>query len=200
LHKIPSTGDNTAAVVCNWAAEDVTLQFKDGTNTDNAGAEFGTDPCWLRDPISAVATQTLLGNKMLDANGMEIPAFTRNTLKLDFAQKFKAGQQWAGYFPTWVSEQWIPSLKKMTAEWTAAMINQTRMIGSAIDAIEASKTATAIQKHQLEVKHGATPSELACQSASPTHGIAHAESVSHAMSSALTHTMQIQAGKGIIGP
>lgn len=131
---------------------------------------FGTDPC----------------------------AYTRDTLKLDFAQKFKAGEQFSAYLRKWTQEQWIPALKRMTAQWSAAMIDQTRMIGSAIDASLAVKAAAKIQNQELAIKKALAPTELACVAASALPGLSYAKSVVHALSDALDDNMDLELATGKI--
>lgn len=98
--------------------------------------------------------------------------FTRATRNLQFAMSYLGGEQWRIYFKNWIDEQWMggsggePVLKKMAKQLTMSLINQTRQLGSAIDAKVLSESAMNLQKDETTAKKKASPSQLTCTSAS----------------------------------
>lgn len=91
--------------------------------------------------------------------------WTRLNLILLFALEYKGGVQVVNYLQSW-GPKLQAALKNMTAQLHASFIDQTRQIGSMMDAESITKAARVLQTKEVEAKKRYTPSELACTSGS----------------------------------
>ncbi|MDD9901725.1 MAG: hypothetical protein OXT65_12155 [Alphaproteobacteria bacterium] len=129
--------------------------------------------------------------------------FTRDTYLdaddepvLTYAQEYLAGEQWTLYFEPWVQEQWIPTLKRMTAQMHASIINQTRMLGATLDGIALMRSALRAQQQELDAKMSVMPSENSCVAGSAPVGLVRTLSASHSLREGFRNDLRRRAGTG----
>lgn len=112
---------------------------------------FGADPCPL-------AEDTL---QMVDADYWDV-----------------AGEQFVDRLNKLWTDEMLPSLKNMTAQWHASVIDQTRQFGTTVDSHDLSKQVKAVQSREIEAKKRAMPNERSCVSATPGNAMTMTSSIS----------------------
>ncbi len=143
------------------------------TNDCDSGASapltgsFGTDPCELAEDTLA----------MVDDTYWDV-----------------AGEQFVDHLNELWTEQMLPSLKNMTAQWHASVVDQTRQFGSTVDSHDLTKQIKQTQVREVEAKKRVTPNERACVSATPASPMAVTQSTSNALTSGFREDTVARSG------
>ncbi|MDE1151160.1 MAG: thrombospondin type 3 repeat-containing protein [Micavibrio sp.] len=139
-----------------------------GTGTAGGGATAPTNDC------DSGASAPLTGSF-----GTDPCALTEDTLKLvDDNYYDVAGKQFADHLKTWWTDNMLPAMKNMTAQWHASVIDQSRQFGSAMDSHNVTKNINEVQTREIEAKKRATPNERTCVSATPIAPLANTSATS----------------------
>lgn len=147
-----------------------------GTGTPGGGATPPTNDC---DPD---ADAPLTGSF-----GTDPCALTEDTLKLvDDDYYDVAGQQFVDHLNDWWTSAMLPSMKNMTAQWHASVLDQSRQFGSAIDSHDVTGQIKTVQTREVEAKKAVLPSERACVGASASAPLANTGQSATVMANALT--------------
>lgn len=143
------------------------------TNDCDSGASapltgsFGTDPCELAEDTLA----------MVDDTYWDV-----------------AGEQFVDHLNELWTEQMLPSLKNMTAQWHASVVDQTRQFGSTVDSHNLTKQIKQTQVREVEAKKRVTPNERACVSATPASPMAVTQSTSNALTAGFREDTVARSG------
>lgn len=128
---------------------------------------FGTDPCELAEDTLA----------MVDDTYWDV-----------------AGEQFVDHLNILWTEQMLPSLKNMTAQWHAGVVDQSRQFGSTVDSHNLTKQIKQTQIREVEAKKRVTPNERACVSATPASPMAVTASTSNALASGFREDTVARSG------
>ncbi|HYD19232.1 MAG TPA: hypothetical protein VEF76_12220 [Patescibacteria group bacterium] len=104
------------------------------------------------------------------------------------------GEQFVDHLNTLWTEQMLPSLKNMTAQWHASVVDQSRQFGSTVDSHNLTKQIKQTQLREVEAKKRVTPNERACVSATPASPLAVTQSISNALTSGFTRDLTSRSG------
>jgi len=125
---------------------------QDSTDCQNTGADlsgtFTNNPCNLTSK-----------NKELKATRTKADGTTE---EYTFDPRYYGGEQVVNYLEDWWRNELLPALRGMTAQINSSRIDQTRQLGSSMDAQNVVRSTTSEQKQELDSKRRNAPSELAC--------------------------------------
>jgi hypothetical protein len=102
--------------------------------------------------------------------GMNPCSWTRNNMNLDFAQDHQAGWYLMDHVQKWWNNEMLPSMKSMTAQLNAGVIDQNRQIGSMLDTQSMSNTNALVQQKEYEATKNMAPADRTCVAATPMGG------------------------------
>lgn len=111
-----------------------------------------------------------------------------------FAIDYKGGNQVINHMVDWWNKQFLPDLKNMTAELHAMIINQTRNIGSLVDAQNVNAATRALQQRELEAKKQLQPNEKTCVAGSLTTALTQSESIGRSLSNGFNRDIMARSG------
>lgn len=154
-----------------------------GTGTGGGGSTPPTNDC---DPG---ASAPLTGSF-----GTDPCALTEDTLSMVTADYWDvAGEQFADHLNELWTNEMLPSLKNMTAQWHASVIDQTRQFGSTVDAHDLSSQIMQTQMREVEAKKRVLPNERTCATMSPAAPMAVTSSISNALAKGFTNDVQTRS-------
>lgn len=103
-----------------------------------------------------------LAAPLLGAFGFNPCQLAEDFLGLSYAQNYYGGEQISNH----MDDMWVndiePSLRNMTAQLHAGRIDQTRQMGSSLDAHTLTRSARRVQQEELQSHRDNAPSELTC--------------------------------------
>lgn len=94
-----------------------------------------------------------------------------------------AGEQFVDHLNELWTNEMLPALKNMTAQWHASVIDQSRQFGSAVDSHNVTKQIKEVQEREVDAKKRVLPNERTCATMSPVAPLA----VTNSISNAITH-------------
>ncbi|MFH1158552.1 MAG: hypothetical protein V1721_06680 [Pseudomonadota bacterium] len=81
---------------------------------------------------------------------------------LPFIGVYKGGEQAGVYLLNWWNTEFLPALRQITGQLYAARVDQSRQLGSLIDAQSVNRTARLEQELQLRSQQNTLPGEMVC--------------------------------------
>ncbi len=153
---------------------------------DNDSAVNNTD-----DPTATCgdATADLTGTFAVDPC-----LWTRDERNLTYAQNYEGGEQFATYLLGWWRTEFQPTMREMMAQIHAGVIDQTRNIGSAMNAVNMTKSIRSQQANEFESKKNLMPNELTCVAGTHAAAIATTNTVANSLTEGFKTDMSKRSG------
>lgn len=106
---------------------------------------------------------------------------------------------------TWWRDHFEPTLKQMTTQLHASQIDQTRVLGSFMDAQNQNEYMQDMQRREIQAARRYTPNELTCQIDSVAHGQTRAARMARASARAIAkgsepRRLNAEGTAGALGP
>ncbi|MCK5556584.1 MAG: hypothetical protein KAI76_10120 [Alphaproteobacteria bacterium] len=117
---------------------------------------------------------------------------------LPFVGVFAGGEQAGIYLINWWNTQFLPTLRQMTGQLYAARVDQSRQIGSLIDAQSVNRVAHLEQELQLRSQKNNLPSEMVCVAGSYSAALSQTMRISGALTKGFKMDLMARA-EGAIG-
>lgn len=118
---------------------------------------------------------------------------TTNNRNIAYAQQNAGGKDVARKIEELHTDRLLPALKDSTAQLSAGALDQSRQLGTVLDAAQMADAKQQIELQELDARQGLLPSEQAC--ALPTAGpaLAQTKRAGHALSRALVNDFSKRA-------
>ena len=117
---------------------------------------------------------------------------------LPFIGAFAGGEAAGIYLMNWWNTEFLPALQQMTGQLYAARVDQSRQIGSLIDAQSVNRVAHLEQELQLRSKKNNLPSEMVCVAGSYSAALSQTMRLSGALTKGFKMDLMARA-EGAIG-
>lgn len=152
----------------NTVDNDSSISISDSDGTNSCGTEnaeltgsFAEDPC-----------QTTTDNR-----------------SLTFSQNYQGGEQIFNHLQQWWNNDFLPAMKDQTTQLNSSVLDQTRQIGSMMDATVVGSAMRVQKEAALENKIELTPNELTCAAGSQAPALAFSSQGAKAISNAVKNDM-----------
>ncbi len=130
----------------------------DATNDcQNSGADLNGS--YQQNPCNLTSTNQTL----MDDDGHTFDHTVGSTVTTQI-NAYHGGEQVTNYLEGWWRNEALPALRAMTGQLNQSRLDQTRQIGSMMDAASTNEMALKGQKEELNANRRNAPSELACTS------------------------------------